>query len=113
MRLGRFLSEGRCLIRRNCDMNTAFGLFNLAVAIRTLRPDDNNDQRHEDGLSEETALTPIDYSLLTNRSVGAEYVFERSASATGKGVGQCWATLKNRNLSKVVRWGAFEALKSA
>jgi hypothetical protein len=94
-------------------MNTAFGLFNLAVAIRTMRPDDNNDQGYEEGLSEESALTPIDYSLLTNRSVGAEYVFERSASATGKGFGQCWATLKSRNLSRVVRWGAFESLKSA
>jgi hypothetical protein len=41
-------------------MNTAFGLFNLAVAIRTMRPDDNNDQGHEEGLSEESALIPID-----------------------------------------------------
>ncbi len=94
-------------------MNTAYGLFNLAVAIRTMRPDDNNDQGYEEGLSEESALTPIDYSLLTNRSVGAECVLERSASATDKGVGQCWAALKNRNLSRVVRWGAFEPLKSA
>jgi len=94
-------------------MNTAFGLFNLAVAIRTMRPDDNNDQGYEEGVSEESALAPIDYSLLINRSVGAEYGFERSASATGKGVGQCWATLKNRNLSRVVRWGGLEALKSA
>jgi hypothetical protein len=94
-------------------MNTAYGLFNLAVAIRTMRPDDNNDQGYEEDLSEESALTPIDFSLLTNRSVGAEYVLERSASATGKGVGQCWAALKNRNLSRVVRWGAFEPLKSA
>lgn len=94
-------------------MNTAYGLFNLAVAIRTMRPDDNNDQGYEEGRSEESALTPIDYSLLTNRSVGAEYVFEGSASATGKGVGQWWAALKNRNRSRVVRWGAFEALKSA
>ncbi len=78
-----------------------------------MRPDDNNDQGYEEGLSEESALTPIDYSLLSNRSVGAEYVFERSASATGKGVGKCWATLKNRNLSRLVRWGAFEPLKSA
>jgi hypothetical protein len=41
-------------------MNTAFGLFNLAVAIRTMRPDDNNDQGYEEGLSEESPLTPID-----------------------------------------------------
>jgi hypothetical protein len=41
-------------------MNTAFGMLNLAVAIRTMRPDDNNDQGQEEGLSEETALTPID-----------------------------------------------------
>lgn len=94
-------------------MNTAFGMLNLAVAIRTMRPDDNNDQGYEAGRSEESALTPIDYSLLSDRSVGAEYVFERSAYATGKGVGQCWATLKNRNLSRVVRWGGLEALKSA
>ncbi len=94
-------------------MNTAFAMLNLAVAIRTMRADDNNEQGYEEGLSEESALTPIDYSLLTNRSVGAECVFERSASATGKGVGQCWAALKNRTPSKVVRWGAFEALKSA
>ena len=94
-------------------MNTAYGLFNLAVAIRTMRPDDNNDQGYEEALSEESALTPIDYSLLTNRSVGAEYVFERSASATGNGVGQCWATSKNRNLKQVSGWSAFEALKSA
>jgi len=92
-------------------MNTAFGMLNLAVAIRTMRPDDNNDQGYEEALSEESALNPIDYSLLTNRSVSTEYVFERSASATGKGVGWCWATLKNRNLSK--RWAAFETLKSA
>jgi hypothetical protein len=113
MRLCRFLSSARCLIRRCCDMNTAFGLFNLAVAIRTMRPADNNDQGHEEGRSEELALTPIDYSLLSNRSVGAEYVFERSVSATAKGVGQWWAALKNRNLSRVARWGAFEPLKSA
>ena len=94
-------------------MNTAFGLFNLAVAIRRMRPDDNNDQGYEERVSEESALTRIDYSLLTNRSVGAEPVFEGSASATGKSVGQCWATLKNRTRSNVVRWGAFEALKSA
>jgi hypothetical protein len=94
-------------------MNTAYGLFNLAVAIRTMRPDDNTDRGYEEGLSEESALTPIDYSLLTNRSVGAEYVLERSASATDNGVGQCWGALKNRNLSRVVRWRAFEALKSA
>jgi hypothetical protein len=72
-------------------MNTAFSLFNLAVAMRTMRPDDSNDQGNEEGVSEESALTPIGFSLLTNRSVGAEYVFERSASATGKGAGQCWA----------------------
>src|SRR5258708_20205029 len=78
-----------------------------------MRPDDNNDQGHEEGLSEESALTPIDYSLLSNRSVGAEYVFERSASATGKGVGKCWATLKNRNQIRLVSWVAFEPLKSA
>jgi PBP1b-binding outer membrane lipoprotein LpoB len=70
-------------------MNTAFGLFNLGVAIRKMRPDDSKDQGYAEGVSEESALRPTDYSLLTNRSVGAEYVLERSASATGKGVGQC------------------------
>ena len=72
-------------------MNTAFSLLNLSVAMRTMRPDDSNDQGYEEGVSEESALTLIDFSLLTNRSVGAEYVFERLASATGKGAGQCWA----------------------
>jgi hypothetical protein len=46
-------------------MNTVFGLFNLAVAIRRIRPDNDNNQ-HQEMAQPEAVLTAIDYSLLAN-----------------------------------------------
>jgi hypothetical protein len=94
-------------------MNTAFGAFNLAVAIRGMRPDSNNNHPGKASRPEERTLAQVDYSLLISRSICAGYVFERSASVTRNGAAQTWATLANRVLVKISRWGVFAALKSA
>lgn len=66
-------------------MNTGYGFFNLAVAIRDMRPS-NNHTRPQLPAADESLLPRIEYSLLTVIPVVATMVTETEApgfSVTG------------------------------
>ena len=78
-------------------MNTDFGFFNLAIAIRGMRSDNHNNQYHETAPQPEAILTAIDFSLLANlpsdaakRSKNVVPTFGTPAS-----MGAVWAVLKS------------------
>ena len=80
-------------------MNTGFGLFNLAVAIRAMRPGD--DQKHQElPAADEMRLVPIDYSLLADLPVVAKKVAETVAPAfsVAGAVRRIWVNRRRRML---------------
>jgi hypothetical protein len=74
-------------------MNTAFGFFNLAVAIRGMRPNHKNNPHREAAPHEEPVLAAIDYSLLRKLPIEARAPYETLVSTCGvaTSVGQIWA----------------------
>ena len=59
-------------------MNTGYGFFNLAVAIRDMRP--NNDRENPElPVADEPRLPRIEYSLLADLPTGAPKAVEAIA----------------------------------
>jgi hypothetical protein len=82
-------------------MNTGFGLFNLAVAIRSMRP--GNEQEHQELPADERLLAPIDYSLLADLPVDAKKVAETVAPtfSVAGAVRRIWVSRRRRMLLAV------------
>jgi hypothetical protein len=80
-------------------MNTGFGLFNLAVAIRAMRPG-NEQERQELLAPDERLLAPIDYSLLADLPVDAKKVAETVAPtfSVAGAVRRIWISRRRRML---------------
>jgi hypothetical protein len=80
-------------------MNTDFCLFNLAIAIRAMRPNNDYNQHQETAPQPEGILKAIDYSLLANFpddvANGAKNVV--ATFGTTANMGWVWAVLRSES----------------